>query len=376
MAPPANSITKMNVPFLDLASMHAPLQAEFDEVWAKVTEANAFIGGSWCEKFEEEFAAYIGTEHAIGCANGTDALELIIRALKIGPGDEVIVPANTFIATAEAVAAAGAVPVFVDVDPDTMLITADGIEAAATPKTAAVMVVHLYGQPAAMDSIVAVCDKHGIAIIEDTAQAHGGTWDGKKAGSFGVAAGFSFYPGKNLGAFGDGGAITTNDGALAEQIRSIAFHGRSITSRYHHDNMGMNSRLDGLQAGILSVKLKHLDGWNAGRQRARDRYEAGLTDLELVKVHERAKSVHHLCVVQSDNREELMAFLSERGIGNSIHYPVPCHLNEPFKEWAPKVAPIVTETAAPKIMSLPMFPTLSDEMIDYTLEAIHDFHAQ
>ncbi len=375
MAPPA----KMNVPFLDLASLHAPLQAEFDEVWAKVTEANAFIGGTWCEKFEQEFAAYIGTEHAIGCANGTDALELIIRALGIGPGDEVIVPANTFIATAEAVAAAGAVPVFVDVDPATMLITADGIEKAATDKTAAVMVVHLYGQAAAMDSISEVCEKHGIAIIEDTAQAHGATWDGKKAGSWGVAAGFSFYPGKNLGAFGDGGAITTNDAALAEQIRSIAFHGRSITSRYHHDNMGMNSRLDGLQAGILSVKLRHLDGWNADRQRVRDRYEAGLADLAalpLVGVHERATSVHHLCVVQSDNREELMAYLGERGIGNSIHYPVPCHMNDPFKKWAPSIAPVVTETAAPKIMSLPMYPALTDDMIDYTLEALHDFHAR
>ncbi len=371
MASPA----KMNVPFLDLASLHEPIADEVNEVWAQVTKANAFIGGKWCEQFESDFAAYIGTEHAIGCANGTDALELIIRGLEIGPGDEVIIPANTFIATAEAVVAAGAVPVFVDVDPDTMLITAEGIEAAATPKTAAVMVVHLYGQCAAMDSIMAVCDKLSIAVIEDTAQAHGAEWDGKRAGSWGVAAGFSFYPGKNLGAFGDGGAITTNDGALAEQIRSIAFHGRSLVSRYHHDNMGMNSRLDGVQAGVLSVKLKYIDEWNAGRQRARDRYEAGLNGIPLVSVHERSKSVHHLCVVQVDEREAVMAHMADRGIGVAIHYPVPCHMNKPFKEWTPKVAPVVAETAAPRIMSLPMYPALSDEMIDYTIEALHDFHA-
>ncbi|MEE9413793.1 MAG: DegT/DnrJ/EryC1/StrS family aminotransferase [Acidimicrobiales bacterium] len=365
----------MTVPFLDLASMHAPIAAEFDEVWSRVTEKNAFIGGHWVETFEKEYAAYIGTTHAIGCANGTDALELILRGLEIGPGDEVIIPANTFIATAEAVVAAGASPVFVDCDPETLLITAESIEAAATPRTAAVMVVHLYGQPAALDSISEVCDKLAIALIEDAAQAHGAEWDDKRAGSWGVAAGFSFYPGKNLGAFGDGGAITTNDGALDERIRSIAFHGRSVTSRYHHDNMGMNSRLDGLQAGILSVKLRHLDGWNVGRQAARDRYEAGLTALPLVKVDERAKSVHHLCVVQSGDREALMSFLAERGIGTGIHYPVPCHLNKPFKQWAPEVTPVVSEQSAPRIMSLPMFPALTNEMIDYTIEAIHDFHA-
>jgi dTDP-4-amino-4,6-dideoxygalactose transaminase len=283
------------IPFLDLSAVHDEVRSELDHVWSAVCKDNAFIGGPFVEAFEQHWADYCGRRHAIGVANGTDALELILTGSGIGPGDEVIVPANTFLATAEAVCNVGAAPVFVDVDPDTLLIEAPAVEAAITSRTSAVMVVHLYGQMADVDAIGAVCERAGIALIEDAAQAHGATWNGRRAGSFGVAAGFSFYPGKNLGAFGDGGIVVTDDDDLAERVRSIANHGRSFTDRDSHPNLGRNSRLDGLQAAVLDVKLDHLDRWNAGRRAAHAAYREFLPEtVRLVGTRPEVEGVYHL----------------------------------------------------------------------------------
>jgi dTDP-4-amino-4,6-dideoxygalactose transaminase len=358
--------------FLDLASMHDEIRDELDVAWKEITSTNAFVGGAAVERFENEWAAYCGTGHAIGVANGTDALELILAGLGFGPGDEIIVPANTFIATAEAVVNVGATPVWVDVDPDTLLVTADGIAAATGPRTVAVMVVHLYGQVPDMDAIGATCERLGLAVIEDGAQAQGARWNGRPAGSFGVAAGTSFYPGKNLGAFGDGGAVVTNDAALADQIRSISAHGRSLADRYEHVLRGRNSRLDGLQAAVLSVKLRRLDTWNAARRAAHALYMAALDPAAApVAVHPSATAIHHLEVVRVADRAGLAERLARAGIGSGVHYPIPCHrqpaFTSPDAPWLP-----VTELTAPRLLSLPMHAHLDAAAIGRIAEVVND----
>lgn len=352
--------------FLDLAATHAEVRPALEEIWEETMNSNGFIGGNHLEAFESEFADYCQSTHCIGVANGTDALELILRGLSIQPGDEVIVPTNTFIATAEAVVNLGATPIFVDVDPLTALITAEHIRAAITPRTVAVMVVHLYGQMANMDEILAVTDAAGIALIEDSAQAHGATWNGKRAGSFGVAAGFSFYPGKNLGALGDGGAVTTSDADLAERVRSIANHGRSLESRYHHDIVGRNSRLDGLQAAALRIKLAELDRWNQQRRSVAKFYNAMLPERFVPYIEAPlAESVYHLFVVQTvdESRDVVGARLGDANIGWGIHYPVPCHRQKPFvTDTTPDFE--VADTQAPLILSLPMHPHISEQEVE------------
>ena len=295
----------MTVPFLDLGSMHAEIEGELNDAWMNVTRTNAFIGGKYVAEFEAAYAAYCGVEHCVGVANGTDALTLTFRALGIRPGDEVIVPANTFIATAEAVVDAGAKPVFVDVDPDTLLVSAAHIEAAITSRTAAAVVVHLYGQTPDMDAITAVTRRTGILLVEDAAQAQGAMWAGRRAGSFGDAAAFSFYPGKNLGAFGDAGAVTTNDTDVAARIRAMGNHGRLPEGWHSHDLLGVNSRLDGLQAAILSVKLGHLDRWNDARRGAYDTYVKLLAESRCAPIATlpNATPVHHLAVVRVPERD-------------------------------------------------------------------------
>lgn len=359
------------VPFLDLARIHEPLKDELDRAWHEVVADSAFIGGEHVAAFESDFAQHAGTRHAIGVANGTDALHLTLRALGIGPGDEVILPANTFVATAEAVVLAGAEPRVVDVDDDTLLMRADAIGAAVTDRTAAVIVVHLYGQVADMTAILETAQRHGITVIEDAAQAHGARWAGQRAGSFGTAACFSFYPGKNLGAMGDGGAVLTDDDAIAERLRSIADHGRSLTSKHHHPHLGTNSRLDGLQAAVLDVKLPHLDGWNAQRRTAAARYREGLAGypVRFVEQSPETEAVHHLEVVRVASRDVVRERLADHGVGSGIHYPVPIHQLAPFGAAATAPLPVV-EQVKDEILTLPMFPGITDAEVDRVVEVL------
>ncbi len=358
------------VPFLDLAAQHDEIRVELDRAWAHVTATNAYIGGGNVEEFEAEFAAYCGVSHCVGVGNGTDALTLILAALDVA-GQEVIVPGNTFVATVEAIVEVGAIPVFVDVDPQTLLLTADHLAEAITPNTAAVIAVHLYGQMPDMNAIARVADRAGIALVEDAAQAHGASWRNGRAGSFGRAAAFSFYPGKNLGAFGDAGAVTTNDADLSERVRVIANHGRALDGWHVHDVSGRNSRLDALQAAILSIKLRRLDLWNASRRAASNHYRYLLegTSCLVVSQDPRATGVHHLEVVRVPERTAVLAELDTRGIGWGLHYPVPSHQQRAFARFAPNPLP-VTEQAADEIVSVPMFPTISRQQIERVCEAL------
>jgi dTDP-4-amino-4,6-dideoxygalactose transaminase len=357
------------VPFLDLASVNDSLQGEYELAFKTVLEHGRFVGGPEVDEFEASFAAYCETEACVGVANGTDALVLILAALGIGPGDEVIVPANTFIATAEAVCTVGARPRFVDVLPDTLLIDPDAVEAATGPATAAVIAVHLFGQMADLDALSVVTRRHGLALIEDAAQAHGARLDGRRAGSMGDAAAFSFYPGKNLGALGDGGAVVTRDPNLASRIRCYANHGRAQADRYLHDERGCNSRLDTLQAAILSIKLGFLDTGNAGRRRAMARYREQLPPSIIpVATHPDGEPVHHLAVVQVEDRAAMTAELDRHGIGWGVHYPIPCHLQPAYQEFTDDLP--IAEHAAAHILSLPMSPSLTDVQVDKVCDVL------
>ncbi len=352
------------IPFLDLAASHEEVAEEIALAWRQIVAASTFIGGEHVDRFEQEWATYCHSRHAVGVANGTDALLLALRALGVGPGDEVILPANTFVATAEAVVLAGAVPHFVDVDPDTLLMTAAHVEAGLTDRTAAVIAVHLYGQMCDMDALGRTCRRAGIALVEDAAQAHGATWQGRRAGSIGDVGCFSFYPGKNLGALGDAGAVVTQDAVLAERIRSLGDHGRRTGAKHLHDVVGTNSRLDAVQAAALRVKLRHLDGWNAVRRRAMQWYDEVLTglDAELVRVSPHAESVHHIAAVLVPRREAVRAALAGMGVASGVHYPVPCHLQQAYAAY--RIAPLpVCEQVADQLLSLPLFPTITYEQV-------------
>lgn len=358
------------VAFLDLPGLHRSMRAELDEAWASVLDDGRFIGGPQVEQFEAEFAAYCGAPHSVGVANGTDALELILAGLDIGAGDEVIVPANTFVATVEAVVAVGAIPRFADVDPETLLIDPVAVEHMITPATRAVIAVHLYGQMADVDTLDRLARHAGIVLIEDAAQAHGASYAGRRAGSVGVASGFSFYPGKNLGALGDGGAVVTRDAALAARIRRLADHGRAADDRYCHDLSGRNSRLDAVQAAVLRVKLRRLDDDNARRVEAMQWYREALpASCRPVGLAPEAYAVHHLAVVQVDERDLVTKVLTEAGIGWGLHYPVPCHQQPAFAAYATGPVPVV-EAAAGRILSLPMAPTITRHDVDRVAEAL------
>jgi dTDP-4-amino-4,6-dideoxygalactose transaminase len=360
-------VTGGSIPFLDLQGVNNGLREEFDLAWKTVLDHGHYIGGPEVERFECDFATYCQAKACIGVANGTDALELILSGLGIGHGDEVIVPANTFIATAEAVCATGARPRFVDVCSDTLLIDPDAVVAAINSSTAAIIAVHLYGQMVDPEPISAIAAAHGLALIEDVAQAHGARHRGTRAGSVGIAAGFSFYPGKNLGALGDGGAVVTSDLALAGRIRSMANHGRSPADRHLHDVVGRNSRLDTLQAALLSAKLPWLDGDNARRAAAMAAYREMLPQhCKPVTAAPGAEPVYHLAVVQVDDRQKIADALTAAGIGWGVHYPIPCH-QQPALAALHKSAPFHTlpaaERAAGRILSLPMSPTLTIEQV-------------
>ncbi|MDQ1709660.1 MAG: hypothetical protein QOG49_1045 [Frankiaceae bacterium] len=372
---PASADVAGRVPFADLTGMHEPLTAALDAVWNQTLATSGFIGGPLVDAFEAAWAAYCGRKHAIGVANGTDAIGLALKALGVGPGDEVLVPANTFIASAEGVVMAGAIPVFVDVDPVTLLVDVAVLDASVTARTAAVLVVHLYGHLPDMDALAAFARRRNILLVEDAAQAHGASWNGKPAGSFGAAATFSFYPGKNLGAFGDGGAVVLDDDDAAARIRSLAFHGRAVEDRYLHPLLGINSRLDALQAGILSVKLERLDEWTAGRRRAADSYLAALGDAApelaaaVVRPITGCASAWHLFVVRVADRARVQAELSAAGVESGIHYPVPCHRQGAFAT-GPVPALPVAELAAASVLSLPMFPHITDQQVGRAAAAL------
>jgi dTDP-4-amino-4,6-dideoxygalactose transaminase len=365
------TVDTSRVPFSDLAAQTAEIRTELDTAWTRVVDSDRFVGGPVVEAFEREWANYCGTRWAVAVANGTDSLHLVLRALRIGRGDEVILPANTFIATAEAVVLAGAVPHFVDVDEATLLIDPAQVAAALNPRTAAVIAVHLYGQMADMPALRAITARAGVALLEDAAQAHGAFCDADRAGSMGVAGSFSFYPGKNLGAFGDGGAVTTSDDGLASTLRSLRDHGRSARSRYLHDEIGTNSRLDALQAAVLSVKLRHLDDWTGARRHLADDYRQQLPRAVLRLVDETlaTPSVQHLAVARTERRAAAVAALDRAGIETGIHYPVPCHLQVPYRDY-PHGPLLVAELAAEQILSLPMFPHMTSAQVTHVCDVL------
>jgi dTDP-4-amino-4,6-dideoxygalactose transaminase len=351
------------VPFLDIASQQAEIAAEVLPVWEAQFASVAFIGGPEVSAFEEEYAAYIGVKHVVGVSNGTDALELAFRAVGVAPGDEVIIPANTFIATAEAVSRIGASPVLVDVDTVHLLIDPDAVEAAITPRTRAIAPVHLYGQTAPMELIQTIADRRGIAVVEDAAQSQGASSTAGRAGALGRVAGTSFYPGKNLGAAGDAGAVMTNDPDIAAFVRNVAAHGSSV--KYVHDRIGMNARLDAVQAPVLRAKLRRLDAWNDARRAAAARYGellAGIDGVRAPVVRLGNEDVWHLYVVQVDERDRVLAQMNKAGIGVALHYPTPIHLTEAYAGLGYRRGQFpVTEAAADHILSLPMFPHLTAE---------------
>jgi len=351
----------MSIPLVDLAAQHAEIAEEVSAGLAALFEASDFIGGKAVEEFERDYCETLGVPHCIGVANGTDALELALRAADVGPGDEVIVPANTFVATVGAVRRAGAKPVLADVDDEWLLLDPDPALAAITPRTMAIVPVHLYGQVAPIEELSASAAATGIAIIEDAAQAQGATRHGRPAGSFGVAAGTSFYPGKNLGAYGDAGAVLTVDANLARRVRLMRDHGSE--RKYDHEIVGWNSRLDTLQAIVLQAKLRRLARWNAARQVAAARYDSLLAEIPQVRVPvTMSGNVHvwHLYVVRVPERDRVLAALQAAGIGASIHYPTPIHLTGAYRSlgYGPGSFP-VAEAAAEEILSLPLYPHIT-----------------
>jgi dTDP-4-amino-4,6-dideoxygalactose transaminase len=362
----------MNIPFLDLKSPYQELKAELDAAYRRVMESGWYILGPEVEAFEREFAEYCNVKHCIGVGNGLEALHLILRAMEIGPGDEVIVPANTYIATWLAVSYAGATPVPVEPDKRTYNIDPSKIEAVISKRTKAILPVHLYGQPADMDPIFNIAKQYGLKVIEDAAQAHGATYKGHRVGGLGDAAGFSFYPGKNLGAFGDAGAVMTNDPNLAARVRSLRNYGSKI--KYFNETKGFNSRLDPLQAAFLRVKLKYLDEWNSRRSSIATQYLKALTGmsaLTLPIVPSWGEPVWHLFVVRHPCRDIFQKRLEEREIETLIHYPVPPHRSDAYAEmgFAEGAFPI-TEAISHTIISLPMGPHMSDDQIQYVAEIV------
>ena len=364
------------IQLVDLNAQYHSIKSEVDSVIQRVIDSSAFVGGKEIKQFEAEFAAYCEARACVGVGNGTDAIYLTLRALGVGPGDEVITVAHTFIATSEAISMTGARPVFVDIKEDTMLMDSALLERAITPRTKVIVPVHLYGQPCDLDAIMEIADRHGLKVIEDAAQAHGATWRGRRVGSIGDAACFSFYPGKNLGAYGDAGAVVSQDEELIEQVRMLANHGR--LEKYTHKMEGVNSRLDGLQAAILRVKLRHLDEWNESRRRLSDYYmeQLALPDLILPVVHESAQPVWHLFVVRTGERDRLQAHLKGEGIATGVHYPIPLHVQPAYEYMAMPLGTLpITERVSKEVVSLPMYPELTEDNIDSVCSALAGVYA-
>ncbi len=363
----------MKVPFNDVKSVNDTIASDLDGAFQRVMRSGWFILGEEVESFEAEFAAYCGVKHCIGVASGTEAIQLALLACGIGPGDEVITVSHTAVQTALAIAATGAIPVFVDVDPETYTLRPDQLEAALSDKTRAIVPVHLYGRCADMDAILEVAAGHNIYVIEDAAQAHGSSCKGKRAGSIGHLGCFSFYPTKNLGALGDAGAVTTSDAELAARLRRLRNYGES--SKYHNESMGYNSRLDEVQAAFLRVKLPHLDQWNETRRNLAAVYQSRLEErFRVPKDKSGYVDNYHLFVIQTEERDKLQEHLRAHHIQTLIHYPVPCHLQPAFRTMKHRCGDLsVTERLAGQILSLPMFCTLSAEQSEYVVGCVNSF---
>ena len=364
----------MNVPFLELKPTYLELKEEFDAAYNRVMDSGWYLLGGELTAFESEFAAYCETKFCVGVANGLDALHLIVRAYGIGPGDEIIVPSNTFIASWLAVSYAGATPVPVEPDPITHNLDPTRIEAAITSRTKAIMAVHLYGQPADMDPINEIARRRNLRVIEDSAQAQGARYKGQRTGSLGCAAAHSFYPGKNLGAFADAGAVTTNDSELADRLRTLRNYGSK--TKYHYETQGINSRMDELQAAFLRVKLRHLDEWNARRTFIAEHYLSQLStpgsELVLPVVPSWASPVWHLFVVRHPQRDNLQQHLADQGIQTIIHYPIPPHLSGAYSSASPSVLP-VAEHLANHVLSIPIGPHLQNHHIEFVVATLRAF---
>lgn len=368
----------MKVPFLDLKAQYQSIKEEIHQAIDSVIENTAFAGGPFVASFEKSFAAFNDCKHAIACGNGTDALWLALTGLGVGKGDEVITVPNTFIATAEAISLSGAEPVFVDVDEKTCNMNPALLEQAITPKTKAIIPVHLFGQPVDMDPVMDIAKKHKLFVVEDACQAHGAEYKGRKAGTIGDAGCFSFYPGKNLGAYGEGGGVITNNDDLARKMQVFRDHGQP--KKYYHDVIGWNARMDGIQGAVLSVKLKYLQQWNDGRRRNAKRYNellAGVKGVSLPTEADYARHVYHIYAIRVQNRDALIDALGKNEIGTNIHYPVPIHLQKAYahknlKEGAFPVA----EKEAAELVSLPMFAELTEEQIAFTAAEIKKFMTQ
>ncbi|ARN76521.1 erythromycin biosynthesis sensory transduction protein eryC1 [Nonlabens spongiae] len=364
----------MKVPFVDLYAQYVNIQQEIDDAISKVIADTSFIGGEDVKLFEKEFASYMGAQFCVACANGTDSIEMALKAMGVGPGDEVIVPAISWISTSEAVSTVGARPIFVDVEKDYLTIDVSKIEEKITTNTKAIIPVHLYGHPANMSEVMRIAKNYDLKVLEDCAQAHNAEWNGQKVGNIGNAGSFSFYPGKNLGAYGDAGGIITNDEALAKKVRMIANHGQ--LKKHDHQIEGRNSRMDGMQAAILRAKLPHLSAWTDGRIAVSDKYDRAITNTKIVKpkTDEVAKHVFHLYVIRTEKRDELKNLLESKNISVAIHYPtalpfMPCysHFNFEFKDF-----PVAAENQN-EILSIPMYAEMTDEMIQTVAEELNNF---
>lgn len=375
MAASLSTIT--HVPFVDLAAQYASIQEEVEQAIGAVLRQTDFILGRAVAEFEDEYAAFCGARCAVGVDTGTAALELIMRAYGIGAGDEVITVANTFVATALAISRCGATPVLVDIDAQSYNLDPALLEAAITPRTKAIMPVHLYGQPVDMDGVLAVARRHGLLVIEDACQAHGATYKGQPVGALGDAGAFSFYPSKNLGAYGDGGIVVTNDERIADTIKMLRNYGQRI--KYQHEALGYNHRLDTLHAAVLRVKLRYLPEWNAARRRHAASYAALLHATPLALMHEQphTEPVYHLYVVRHVERDELQQHLARHGIATAIHYPTPIHLQPALAHLGYRRGDLpISERYSKQIVSLPMYPELSEQQIAATAAAVQSFFAQ
>lgn len=362
----------MPVPFLDLKAHHDPIKDEVMKAIGEVVDRNAFAGGPYVASFEKAFADYCQVEHAIGVGSGTESLWLALLARGIGPGDEVITAPSTFIATAEAISFAGARPIFVDIDEATYNLDPNQLEDAITPQTKAIIPVHLFGQTADMHPILEIATRHGLFVMEDSAQAVGAQYKGRRAGSLGDCASFSFYPGKNLGAFGEAGAITTNDSKLAENIRILRDHGQA--KKYHHSKIGWNGRMDGIQGAVLGIKLNRIDAASAGRRANAHRYQELLGDYErivLPQENDSCKHVYHVYSIRVHERDRVLKAMNESGIGCAIHYPVPLHLQEAYKDLGYSIGSFpIAEKCAAEFLSLPMFPELTSAQVAEVAETL------
>ena len=364
----------MKVPFADFSPMHREIHEEMRNAFEEIYKNGWFIGGEPCEKFEKNFASYVDASCCVGCGNGLDGLRMMLSAAGIGKGDEVIVPAQTYIATALAVTYAGATPVFVDIENKYYSIDPEKIECAINSKTKAILMVHLYGQVGRWDEVAAIAKKHNLLLFEDAAQCHGATYKGRKAGSMGIASEFSFYPGKNLGALGDSGAVCTNDKELADKVRAFGNYGSHV--KYMHEYKGVNSRMDTIQAAFLDVKLKHLDKWIADRKRIAKRYLQEITNskLDLPQINPDGTHVWHIFAVLVEDRERFLAYLDEHGIGHQCHYPVAMHLHKAYSDlnYHEGDFPIAEYNAAHEV-SLPIYYGMTDSQIDYVINIINQF---